>query len=92
VTGFDESTDKVTFNISSDAVTLYDLSIRVAAIYGEKRTTVIVNGGTSNEVYFPVNQTFTSIAAGQVLLHEGSNTIDIVSNWGWYDAHSYASV
>ncbi|KAL2022635.1 hypothetical protein VTK56DRAFT_4979 [Thermocarpiscus australiensis] len=84
VTGFDQATDKVTFNISSDSSKLYDLSIRVAAIYGEKRTYVVINGGASSEVYFPASDVFTSIAAGQVLLEQGFNTIDIVNNWGWY--------
>lgn len=83
VTGFDEATDKVTFHVDSDATKLYDLSIRVAAIYGEKRTTVVLNGGANSEVYFPASDTFDDIAAGQVLLEEGANTIDIVSNWGW---------
>jgi mannan endo-1,4-beta-mannosidase len=83
VTGFDEATDKITFNVSSSSSKLYDLSIRVAAIYGEKRTTVLLNGGASSEVYFPSNQVFADIAAGQVLLSEGFNKIDIVSNWGW---------
>ncbi|KXX76630.1 Mannan endo-1,4-beta-mannosidase [Madurella mycetomatis] len=84
VTGFAEANDKVTFSVDSATTQLYDLSIRVAAIYGEKRTTVVLNGGASSEVYFPAGETFTSVAAGQLLLNEGTNTIDIVSNWGWY--------
>ncbi len=84
VTGFDESTDKVTFSVSSAAVQLYDLSIRVAAIYGDKRTSLILNGGSSSEVYFAASDTFTTVAAGQVLLNQGTNTIDLVTNWGWY--------
>jgi len=84
VTGFDEGSDKVTFNISSDSTRLYDLTIRVGAIYGEKRTSVILNGGASSEVYFPASQTFANVAGGQLLLEAGANTLDIVSNWGWY--------
>ncbi|KAF2837329.1 glycoside hydrolase family 26 protein [Patellaria atrata CBS 101060] len=83
-TGFDESADKITFTVSSDSVKLYDLSIRYAGIYGEKRTYVVVNGGASSEVYFPATDAFTDVSAGQVLLNEGANTLDIVSNWGWY--------
>ncbi|KAK4448759.1 mannan endo-1,4-beta-mannosidase [Podospora aff. communis PSN243] len=84
VNGFDQSSDKVTFNVNSDTTKLFDLTIRVAAIYGEKRTTLVLNGGASSEVYFPASQAFSNIAAGQVLLKPGANTIDIVSNWGWY--------
>jgi mannan endo-1,4-beta-mannosidase len=84
VTGFDAATDKVSFNVTSDTTRLYDFSIRVAAIYGDKRTSVVLNNGASSEVYFPASEGFTDIAAGQVLLEAGANSIDIVSNWGWY--------
>ncbi|KAK4129173.1 glycoside hydrolase family 26 protein [Parathielavia appendiculata] len=84
VTGFDQATDKVTFKVDSATTRLYDLSIRVAAIYGDKRTSVVLNGGASSEVFFPAGTTFTDVAGGQLLLNQGSNTIDIVSNWGWY--------
>ncbi|KAK4159509.1 family 26 putative glycoside hydrolase [Cladorrhinum sp. PSN259] len=84
VTGFDEGNDKLTFTITSDATKLFDLSIRAAAIYGDKRTSVVLNNGASSEVYFAASDGFNSIAAGQVLLSPGNNTITIVSNWGWY--------
>ncbi|KAK5655077.1 hypothetical protein OQA88_5976 [Cercophora sp. LCS_1] len=84
VTGFDEGSDKITFTIPSASTRLYDLTIRVAAIYGEKRTTVILNGGAASEVYFPSSTTWADISAGQVLLNEGDNTLEIVNNWGWY--------
>jgi len=83
VTGFDQSSDKITFKINSPSTRLYDLSIRVAAIYGEKRTTVVLNGASSSEVYFPASDSFITVSGGQVLLNEGANTLDIVSNWGW---------
>lgn len=86
VTGFDESADKVTFTVNSATTRLYDLSIRAAAIYGDKRTTVVLNGGASSEVFFAAGETFVDVAAGQLLLNPGDNTVDIVSNWGWYVA------
>ncbi|KAM7205189.1 glycoside hydrolase family 26 protein [Naviculisporaceae sp. PSN 640] len=84
VAGFDEGSDKITFNIPSSTTKLYDLSIRYAGIYGEKRTTVLLNGGGNTEVLFPATESFSSVSAGQVLLKEGDNTIEIVNNWGWY--------
>jgi mannan endo-1,4-beta-mannosidase len=84
VTGFDQSTDKITFTVSSTTTKLYDLSIRYAAIYGDKRTTVILNNGAASEVSFTAGTSFTTVPAGQLLLNAGNNTIDIVSNWGWY--------
>ncbi|CAH0017148.1 unnamed protein product [Clonostachys rhizophaga] len=84
VGGFDESSDKITFTANSDALTLYDVSIRYAGIYGAKRTTLVLNGGASSEVQFEETTTWASVSGGQLLLNQGSNTIDIVSNWGWY--------
>ena len=83
VGGFDEGTDKITFTIPSSATKLYDLSIRYAGIYGEKRTSVVLNSGASNEVFFAATETFSTVSAGQVLLKEGNNTLEIVNNWGW---------
>ncbi|KAK3376135.1 glycoside hydrolase family 26 protein [Lasiosphaeria ovina] len=84
VTGFDASGDKITFHVNSSSVALFDLSIRAAAVYGDKRTTVVLNGGASSEVFLAAGTAFAAVAAGQVLLTTGTNTIDVVSNWGWY--------
>ena len=84
VGGFDEGADKITFSVDSASTRLYDLTIRYAGIYGEKRTTVVLNSGASTEVLLPATETWATAAAGQVLLSEGSNTIEIVNNWGWY--------
>ncbi|KAI1313515.1 carbohydrate-binding module family 35 [Xylaria venustula] len=84
VDGFDNAADKITFNINSDSAQLYDLSIRYAGIYGAKVTTVVLNGGESTDVSLSETSEFTTVSGGQVLLNEGPNTIDIVSNWGYY--------
>lgn len=84
VTGFDEATDKITFEVESATSQLYDLSIRIAAIYGDKHTTVVLNGGASSDVAFTASDTWADISGGQLLLNEGTNTIELVSNWGWY--------
>lgn len=83
VTGFDEATDKIIFNVPSAEEKLYDLSIRYAGIYGEKRTSVTLNGGISFEVPFEATEAFATASGGQVLLSEGENTIELTSNWGW---------
>ncbi|GKT46133.1 mannan endo-1,4-beta-mannosidase [Colletotrichum spaethianum] len=85
VTGFEDATDKLTINVDcqGEGQKLFDLSIRYAGIYGEKRTNVILNGGAASEVLLTAGETWATANAGQVLLNEGSNTIDIVTNWGW---------
>ncbi|KAK3399502.1 glycosyl hydrolase family 26-domain-containing protein [Sordaria brevicollis] len=84
VGGFDTSTDKITFTVSSPTTRLYDLSIRYAGIYGDKKTTVVLNSGASTEVSLPSTDSWSTVSAGQVLLNEGENTLEVVNNWGWY--------
>lgn len=84
VGGFEEATDKITFTVESDALTLYDVTIRYAGPNGEKTTSLVLNGGASSDVILPASDDWVEISGGQVLLEEGENTIEIVSNWGWY--------
>ncbi|KAK1711797.1 family 26 glycosyl hydrolase [Colletotrichum lupini] len=86
VTGFEDVTDKVTINLDcqGEGQKLFDLNIRYAGIYGEKRTNVILNGGAASEVLLAATETWANVSAGQVLLNEGNNTLDIVTHWGWY--------
>lgn len=83
MTGFEGPDDKITFEIESDAQRMYDLTIRYAGIYGEKYTSVVLNQGATEEILLRESESFEDAAGGQVLLEEGTNTIDIVSHWGW---------
>lgn len=83
MTGFEEGADKITFSVSSDGQQLYDLTIRYAGIYGEKYTNIVLNNGVSDQVHLPPTESFEEVSAGQVLLNDGDNTIDVVSHWGW---------
>ncbi|KAF4785777.1 glycosyl hydrolase family 26 [Colletotrichum scovillei] len=76
VTGFEDATDKVTINLDcqGEGQKLFDLNIRYAGIYGEKRTNVILNGGAASEVLLAATETWAN----------GNNTLDIVTHWGWY--------
>jgi mannan endo-1,4-beta-mannosidase len=83
VGGFDEASDKITFSVDSPSSRLYDVTLRYAAPYGEKTTTIVLNGGASSDVSLSASDTWGDVAAGQLLLNEGQNSIDIVNNWGW---------
>ncbi|KFA69192.1 hypothetical protein S40285_00032 [Stachybotrys chlorohalonatus IBT 40285] len=83
-TGFEEATDSIIFTVDVAATTLYDLSVRFAGIYGEKYTTVRLNGGANSQVHLPATTTWADAAGGQLLLEEGENTIEFITNWGWY--------
>ncbi|KAL1599919.1 hypothetical protein SLS60_007724 [Paraconiothyrium brasiliense] len=84
VEGFDTATDTITFNVSSSASKLYDLSIVYNGPYGDKFTTVVLNGVGGSQISLPATTNWTTVAAGQVLLQAGNNTIQIQNNWGWY--------
>ncbi|CBX90939.1 hypothetical protein IAQ61_002409 [Plenodomus lingam] len=84
VENFADATDKITFNINADNSGLYDLSIIYNGPYGDKYTSVVLNGGGASQVSLPATTSWTTVSAGQVLLNTGSNTIEIQNNWGWY--------
>ncbi|KAJ6260565.1 hypothetical protein Dda_4791 [Drechslerella dactyloides] len=84
VEGFDTSGDEIKFTVSSTTQGLYDLQIVYNGPYGDKYTTVVLNGAGGGQVFLPATTTWVTVAAGQVLLNAGSNTIQIQNNWGWY--------
>lgn len=84
VEGFDESTDKITFTVPSTTQQLYDLKLVYNGPNGDKYTYVVLNSAGGSQVSLPATTTWTTVAAGQVLLNAGSNTIEIQNNWGWY--------
>jgi mannan endo-1,4-beta-mannosidase len=84
VEGFDEGTDKITFTVPATTSQLYDLKLVYNGPYGDKFTYVVLNGAGGSQVSLPATTAWTTVAAGQVLLNAGSNTIEIQNNWGWY--------
>ncbi|OSS47581.1 hypothetical protein B5807_07252 [Epicoccum nigrum] len=84
VEGFDEGTDKITFTVPATSSQLYDLKLVYNGPYGDKFTYVVLNGAGGSQVSLPATTAWTTVAAGQVLLNAGSNTIEIQNNWGWY--------
>ncbi|KAK6511419.1 hypothetical protein TWF481_000336 [Arthrobotrys musiformis] len=84
VEGFDTSGDEIKFTVTSTSQGLYDLKIIYNGPYGDKYTTVVLNGAGGGQVFLPATTTWVTVSAGQVLLNAGSNTIQIQNNWGWY--------
>ncbi|WP_447001852.1 glycosyl hydrolase [Saccharothrix isguenensis] len=84
VAGFDTGTDNVAITIPDSPGGLHDLTILYATPYGAKTASLSLNGSGLGDVSFPEHPTFTSIAAGKVLLRPGDNTVTITNNWGWY--------
>ena len=84
VTGFDSDGDKVTMTFQADRG-VYDLYIKYASPSGDKFNFIYVNGDNIGSVAFPAVMTFSEIKAGKIFLQEGSNTLAIVKDWGWFD-------
>ncbi|KAK6354250.1 hypothetical protein TWF730_008662 [Orbilia blumenaviensis] len=84
IEGFDTAGDEIKFTVTSASQGLYDLKIIYNGPYGDKYTTVVLNGAGGGQVALPATTDWVTVSAGQVLLNAGSNTIQIQNNWGWY--------
>lgn len=84
VTGFDAANDRVSLSVQSTAG-LYKIYIRYASPSGDKWNYVKVNGQTLGSLPFPSSSSFQETLAGKVYLNQGSNTIEIVKDWGYFD-------
>ncbi|KAF4410111.1 glycosyl hydrolase [Streptomyces lycii] len=85
VEGFDAADDSVTVTVPDSPGGLHDLTIHYRAPYGQKTASLQVNGQGAGDVTFTPTDTFSTAAAGRVLLEEGENTVTVLNNWGWYE-------
>jgi hypothetical protein len=88
VTGFDTSTDKITFTVNAATAGSYPLILRYQNSCGvcEKYQFVRINSGT--EVYTQFNAAASGWSDknyGNINLNAGNNTIEIRYSWGWTD-------
>ncbi|MEX2235424.1 MAG: glycosyl hydrolase [Cyclobacteriaceae bacterium] len=84
VTGFDADGDKVTITVNVTKG-IYDLYVRYASPFGDKFNFVYLNGENMGSVAFPLSTVFTEAKVGKVFLRQGSNSIAIVKDWGYFD-------
>lgn len=82
--GFDNATDNVTFTFQAPSAGLYELSVIFVSPYGDKKTTLQVNGQTSEQDFRNTNGSFSTLLVGKVPLNAGQNTISFTHNWGYY--------
>lgn len=83
VTGFDGDGDKVTLTMDVHSG-VYDLYIVFASPFGDKFNYVFVNGDNAGSIAFPLASSFVEKKVGKIFLNEGSNTISIVKDWGYF--------
>ena len=83
VSGFTTSSDTVSIVVNAASYAVYDLSVRYISLYGEKKTSLSINGVASGEIDLPGATTFATASAGEVLLNAGSNIIAFTDDWGY---------
>lgn len=69
---------------TTPAAGMYDISIGYSAPNGEKKTSMVLNGQTS-EITLPESAGFAQVHAGKTWMRQGDNTIEFLANWGWYN-------
>ena len=62
---------------------MYDLDIIYCANMGQKINSLVVNGEGAGDITFQENTKFEPLNVGAIYLKSGTNTISIVSSWGW---------
>lgn len=85
VTGFNENSDSVVITVNVPATGLYALTVRYHSPYGDKNTSLVLNGNPSGELTLRQSVGFEEAQGGKLLLQAGNNTIGFASNWGWYN-------
>jgi mannan endo-1,4-beta-mannosidase len=84
VTGFDQSSDTLTFRFTAEAG-LFDVLIRYNSPGGVKGYTLAANDQHDDGMFTGTNGGFATHRAGKVLLKAGENTLAIGKGWGWFD-------
>lgn len=86
VAGFDDTADSLTFSVSGLTAGSYDIGITYSAQFGDKVTTVTVNGGSPSDIALKnaTTSTWTTAKAGSYALTAGTNTVKLDSFWGYY--------
>ena len=89
VTNFTDATATLTIPVTGLTAGSYDISIVYNAQYGDKFTSVSVNGAATVEASLPNSTVATGITwatslAGSFQLTSGNNTVELEDDWGWY--------
>ena len=83
--GFDDGAgaDNIVFNVPATAGD-YELTIGYYSPYGDKKTSLTVNGVTSEQDLKLTGGNFSAVTVGTFTLVGGQNTITLKQDWGYY--------
>ena len=90
VTGFDNTGDKVTVNVTVPVAANYNMGITYRGIYGAKVQDIYANNIFVANVNFPKTTDFVELGAGSVFLNAGVNTLTLQKNWGYMDVDKFS--
>ncbi|WP_173130858.1 glycosyl hydrolase [Paenibacillus tritici] len=79
-----QQSGSLTLNYKAPAAGMFDILIRYSSPNGEKKTSIVLNGNTT-EITLPETAGYKEIPAGKAWLKEGDNVIEFLANWGWYN-------
>ncbi|MEV5026782.1 glycosyl hydrolase [Paenibacillus sp. LPE1-1-1.1] len=74
----------LTLTYTAASAGMYDIDVGYSSPNGEKKTTLALNGQTS-EIAFADTTAFVEVSGGRAMLDAGNNTIVFTPNWGWYN-------
>lgn len=86
VTDFIDDTAVLTINVAGLDAGDYEITVIYNAQYGDKYTTLTVNGGSSTEVALPnvTTTTWETSSAGVFTFTADTNTVSFARDWGYY--------
>ncbi|KFY46628.1 hypothetical protein V495_02344 [Pseudogymnoascus sp. VKM F-4514 (FW-929)] len=92
VTDFIDDTAALTINVDGLDAGDYEIKVVYNAQYGDKFTTLTLNGGSSTEVALPnvTTTTWETSSAGVFTFIAGTNTVSFARDWGYYLIDSIA--
>jgi len=83
VEGFDASGDVLRFELDLDKAGTYMIVVRYKTYGGDKPNTLRLNGAAPFQYTFKDSRDWNDAVIGQFELKEGTNTLEIASDWGW---------
>lgn len=89
VTGFDNTSDKVTVTVTVSKKAFYQILIRYHS-NDPKTQNLLINDVSAGGIDFPKSTVFTDKDAGKYMLNAGANTITIQSSWGWTEFDKFS--
>lgn len=86
VTNWTDTSDTLTISVTGLTAGNYDISIVYNAQYGDKYTSVSINGAATVETSLPniTTTTWATSLVGSFALISGTNTVELEDDWGWY--------